>query len=462
VKQHLPKQRSQPRSADPVNPTTERLRTITEARAARDGALELEARARFLAEASRVLASSLDFETTLQSVAHLALPRLGDWCIVDVVDDEGQERPVAVASVDGADRDIARRLERSIPTAEDTPCAIPFLGTPSPMAPARQSPESGSVPGVAAFAGPFRRAVLRELGVRAEICVPLLARGRTLGALTLLITTSDRCYGPDDLALAEEVAQRAAVAVDNALLYREAERANAAKAQFLATMSHEFRTPMQTVMGFTELLLLGRPEPIPASARAYAERIASASAHLLQLIDQVLDFSRLDAGRDPVRAERVDIDAFAREMMLLVEPLARAKGIQFLVEAPAPGTVIVTDAGKLRQVCYNLLANAIKFTERGEVTLAATIDEGQLTVEVRDTGVGIPPSDLARIFDAFYQVERPAGEPRIGTGLGLSISQRLVRLLGGELRATSTVDVGTTFAFGLPLVPIPSPRLVHD
>ena len=460
MKQHVPNRRSPVRGAEAVNPTTERLRTISEAREARDRALELEARARFLAEASRVLASSLDFETTLQSVARLALPRLGDWCIVDVVDEEGEERPVAVASVDQADRDIALRLERSIPTPDDTPCAIPFLGVPRDAL-GTYSAEAGSATGVATFTGPFRRAVLRELGVRAEICVPLLARGRTLGALTLLITTSGRCYGPDELALAEELAQRAAVAVDNARLYREAERANAAKAQFLATMSHEFRTPMQTVMGFAELLLLGRPEPIPATARAYAERIASASAHLLQLIDEVLDFSRLDAGRDSVCAEPVDIDAFAREMLLFVEPLAREKGIHFAVETPAPGTVIITDAGKLRQICYNLLANAIKFTERGEVILAAMVDDGRLIVEVRDTGVGILPADLARIFEAFYQVERAAGEARIGTGLGLSISQRLVRLLGGELRATSTVGVGSTFAFVLPLDPNPSPRLVH-
>ena len=444
------------RPNEAVNPTPERFRTISEARQARDRALQLEARARFLAEASKVLASSLDFRTTLRSVARLAVPTLGDWCIVDVLDEDGRERPVAVAAPDGADASLVHRLECTAPASNDTPCAVASRTSGEATAATRGSLEavlSEWLPEPDTY--PDRRTLLQALGVRAEICVPLVARERTLGALTLLATTSDRTFQPDDLKLAEELAQRAAVAVDNALLYREAERANTAKAQFLATMSHEFRTPLQTVMGFTDLLLLGKPVALPDAARTYAERISAASAHLLQLIDQVLDFARLDAGRETLHIAPVDIGVFAREMVLLVEPLAAAKGLSFAVQCSTAGETVVTDAGKLRQICYNLLANAIKFTERGEVMLAACIDDGHLVMEVRDTGVGITPAELRRIFEPFYQVAGPGNGVRRGTGLGLSISRDLVKLLGGNLRVVSEAGVGTTFTLILPLVRLP-------
>jgi signal transduction histidine kinase len=415
-------------SIDAFEREQDHRRAIAEARQARDRALALEERARFLAESSRVLAASLDLEQIFRSIARLAVPMLGDWCIVDTMDDTGHARPVAVAAADPTATAIASRLEQTLPLSRS----------------------------LRTCADADRRAILREIDVRAELRILLVARERTLGALTLLGTTPGQVYTEEDRELAGEFAQRAAVAIDNALLYREAERANSAKAQFLATMSHEFRTPLQTVMGFTDLLLMGRPVPIPDAARVYAERISAASSHLLALIDQVLDFARLDAGHDSMHPEPLDIALFAGEMLSLVEPLAVAKGLDFTVQAPPVGTVMVTDVGKLRQVCYNLLANAVKFTEHGSIMLAACAQNGRMVIEVRDTGVGIHPADLAHIFEAFYQVDRPIGGPQAGTGLGLTISRHLVRLLGGELRATSEVGKGTTFTILLPLVPSPT------
>ena len=439
-----------------VNPTPERLRTVAEATRARDRALELEARARFLAEASRVLASSLDYEATLQSVARLTVPALGDWCLVDVVGEDGHDHRVAVAHANPARADLASALEHAGPAAEGAPCSAPRVLRTGVSELAAEFTAAD----LATARDPERLQVLCALGIRPQMCVPLVARGHTLGAITLISAESGRDYGSDDLALAEDLAHRAALAVDNARLYHEAERANAAKSEFLATVSHELRAPLHVVLGYLDLLHSGIPEPIPDGAREQVARIRRASQDLLQLVEQLLSLSRLDAGRETVRVEPVDVGTLTREMALLVEPLADAKGLRFVMHPPDVPTTVVTDAGKLRQILYNLLANAVKFTERGQVTLAAQREGDRIVLEVRDTGIGIAPADLTRIFEAFWQVEQPAGDGRGGAGLGLSISQRLARLLGGDLSATSTVGEGTTFTVVLPLTqqPAPSPQ----
>jgi signal transduction histidine kinase len=453
------------RRSDLVNPTPERVRTISEAVRMRDRALELEARARFLAEASRVLASSLDVDTTLLSVARLAVPLLGDWCMFDVTAEQGGVRRVAVAHADPHRDAAARALAQLGPGDEAIPC-----GAPSALrSGALELTPAVSEADLARVQDPRRRALLCELGVRAHLCVPLVARGRPLGALTCVLGESGREFTPDGVALAEDFAQRAAVAVDNARLYREVERASAAKSEFLAVMSHEFRTPLHVITGYADMLRMGLPVAIPPQALAHVERIGQASEHLLHLVEQLLTASRLGAGRERVHAEPADVGTLARELALLVEPLAAAKGLQFVVDVPADGLPMVTDRGKLRQILYNLLANAVKFTDRGAVTLRAQRERGpageSVALDVEDTGIGIAPEHLGTVFDPFWQAE-PAGAASVahavpgegaagrgGTGLGLSISRDLARLLGAELRVRSTAGLGTTFTLVLPVTP---------
>ena len=461
------------RRADVAPAAPERVRSIRDAVRTRDRALELEARARFLAEASRILASSLDVDTTLATVVRLAVPLLGDWCLIDLAAEHGAEhdgaRRLAAAHAD-PDRDAAARAFAQLgPDDEPVPCGAPRVlraGT-TELTPC-VDPAT-----VAAVRDPRRRALLAELGVRAQLCVPLVARGHALGAFTFVLGDPARAFTPDDVALAEDLAQRAAVAVDNARLYEEAQRASAAKSAFLGVVSHEFRTPLQAVIGYTDMLRLGIPVAVPPEARSHVDRIAAASEHLLHLVEQLLSSARLGAGRDRVDAEPTDVATLARELVLLVEPLAAARGLRFVTDVPHGGIPLVTDVGKVRQILYNLLANAVKFTDRGEVTLhvrrVAGPGDDRVACEVRDTGIGIAGEHLARVFDPFWQVERPGGgaaardvpaarpQRRSGTGLGLSISRDLARLLGGELLVRSTVGRGTTFTLVLPVSPPAAP-----
>ena len=409
---------------------------------------EAEEPLRFLARASAVLASSLDYDTTVTHVACLPVPTLADWCFVDVVGEEGGGRRVAVGHADPTKSHAAHVLSRIGPPDEGAPCGYPSVlrtGAPELIPNITDSLLSATV------CDAERRTVLRELGVRAQIGVPLVARGRTLAAMTLVSAESGRDYGPPDLALAEDLAQRAAMALDNAQLYREVQAANAAKAEFLAAMSHEFRTPLMAVRGFADLLTLGIPEPIPDRARRHAQRIIEASDHLRELVEQLLGFSRLEAQRETARVTETRLSALIRELTLLVEPLAREKGLRLSVRVRQGPTVLKTDIGKVRQILFNLLANAVKFTEHGEVTLTAGRTNNRLVLEVRDTGIGIAPDDLQRVFDPFWQVERSAATHPGGTGLGLSIVHRLTRLLGGDVRVSSTVGHGTTFTVELPV-----------
>jgi signal transduction histidine kinase len=215
-------------------------------------------------------------------------------------------------------------------------------------------------------------------------------------------------------------------------------------------MSHEFRTPLTAIVAFADLLVAGIPQPIAGAPLQHAERILGAARHLSELIEQVLTFSRLDSERERARAEPVDLGALARDTAALVQPLAEQKGLRMAVDAPAQGPVVVTDANKVRQVLFNLLGNAVKFTERGEVRLAVHPAAGGVTLEVRDTGEGIAPADLERIWEPFWQAARPeAGRPP-GTGLGLGIVRQLVRVLGGEIHARSEPGQGTAFVVRLP------------
>ncbi|MDP9348618.1 MAG: HAMP domain-containing histidine kinase, partial [Gemmatimonadota bacterium] len=211
--------------------------------------------------------------------------------------------------------------------------------------------------------------------------------------------------------------------------------------------SHEFRTPLTAILAYAELLVSGIPEPIAEVPRGHAERILGAAHHLTALVEQVLTLSRLEAERDVLQMEPVELAALARETAGLVEPLARQKGLQLHVEVPEGGATVRTDANKVRQVLFNFLGNAVKFTTQGEVVLSLHVSHGSATFEVRDTGRGIAPEEIERIWEPFWQAE---GARSGGTGLGLGITRRLVRLLGGEVHARSEPGRGSVFTLQIP------------
>ena len=234
------------------------------------------------------------------------------------------------------------------------------------------------------------------------------------------------------------------------VLRQAAEDANRVKATFLATMSHELRTPLNAIIGYTDLLDAEVAGSLTEGQKSQLERIQLASRHLLQMIEEILTFSRIEAGREEVHLEMVDLTALAAETCRLVEPLAAQKSLAFHYEGPDDRLVARTDAGKLRQILLNLLSNAIKFTDRGAVTLRV-IDAGrEIAFEIRDTGVGIAPEQLDRIFEPFRQADSTGPRRHGGTGLGLTVSRELAHLLGGDISVVSRPEHGSSFTLRIP------------
>jgi two-component system, chemotaxis family, sensor kinase Cph1 len=252
------------------------------------------------------------------------------------------------------------------------------------------------------------------------------------------------------LGVVRDVTDRKRADQEREQLLAEAERASRAKTDFLAVMSHELRTPMNAILGYVDLLLMGVPAPLPDGARAQVERVGTSARHLLSLIEQVLAFSRIEAGHQEVNAEEVVLDRVAVDACDLLEPLASRKGL-FLRCGPSDQAVTVqTDVAKARQIMINLIGNGIKFTEKGGVEVRVEADEGGAVLTVEDTGIGIEASQIESIFEPFRQAEQPLSRRVGGTGLGLAVTRQLVGLLGGTVRVRSEPGQGSTFTVWLP------------
>jgi signal transduction histidine kinase/transcriptional regulator with GAF, ATPase, and Fis domain len=419
---------------------------------------------RFLAEASSILAASLDYEDTLPTIAKLAVPFLADACIIDVVEVDGGVRRVAAVHREASRASAVETALRATPdpTALHHPVVRALRTGMSDLFPEYPPPIRSARPGgvertsadFPRISGEHLRAdsydFLGDLRPTSLIVVPLFARGRTRGAITLIIENGGRRYGTQELSLAEEFARRAGLAVDNARLYQDAQVANNAKTDFLGVMSHELRTPLNAIIGYTELLLMGVPAPIPDSGRQQIERVRNAAHHLVHLIDEVLAFSRLETGREEVRRGSAQLSAVVTEAASVIAPLAVDRRLELRIDAPSEPVTLETDVGKVRHILLNLLSNAVKFTDGGQIVLTARLENGDVRFDVRDTGVGIAPQHHERIFDPFWQVENQASRRIAGTGIGLSVARRLARLLGGDITVSSRPGEGSTFTARVP------------
>ena len=406
-------------------------------------------RSHLLSEASRILASTLDYERTLDAVARLAVDTLADWCGVDLVETDGKIRQVIVAHKEEEKVKWARELNKRYPPNYEGPNGVgAVIRSGKPEIYSNISEEM-----IAAAARDAEHlGIMRELQIKSALIVPMVARGRTLGALTLISSDPDRRYDDADLALGMELGTRAAIGIDNAQLYRSALAASNAKSAFLATMSHELRTPLNAIIGYQALLDEGISGELNDAQRAQLQRIRASANHLLGLIDEVLTFSRLDAGKELVQQEEVDVRSVVSSALFMIKPLADDKGLT-LRDETRDGRLI-TDAGKVRQILLNLLSNAVKFTDRGEITVRSRRDGGSLTISVIDPGIGIAPENIENVFDPFWQVEQRSTRRAGGTGLGLSVSRSLARLLGGDVTVQSAPNQGSTFSLVLPVLPV--------
>ena len=402
--------------------------------------------AKLLSDASRVLQSTLDYEKTLDAVARLAVGDMSDWCAVDLADADGTIRQVVVAHVDEARIKWARELNKRYPPDYSGPTGVGHViktGQPEIY------PDITDEMLVAGARDEDHLGLMRELRFRSALVVPMIARGRTLGALTLVSTDKGRRYGDEDVALVTELATRAALAIDNAQLYRSALSASEAKSAFLATMSHELRTPLNAIIGYQSLLKEGIDGPLNEAQVAHLSRIRASADHLLGLIDEVLTFSHVEAGKEVVHREETSLRSIVNEAINMIAPLAEVKGLSLRAEGDE--VELLTDGNKVRQILLNLLSNAVKFTDSGEIVIRSRLDGESAQVSVADTGIGVAAENLEKIFDPFWQVEQRSTRKVGGTGLGLSVSRTLARLVGGDIRVESELGKGSTFILTLPV-----------
>ena len=419
----------------------ERDRLLAAEQAARADAEAAAQRARFLAEASDLLSSSLDRSATLDSLARLAVPAFADWCLVHLAEPVGGRLHAAGGDADGAR--VAEAVERLAPALE-LPALLPFLDRVRAGEPLLV-PEIGP-----AWLESLQ--LLQQLAPKSMIVVPLVARGRTVGTLSFIVTRSDRRYGAADLALARDLAHRAAIAVDNARLYAEAEGANRAKDQFLATLSHELRTPLTAMLGWVLMLRSGRlTGEEAAGALASIERNTRVQA---QLINDLLDVSRIVAGKLSIEKRPVDLRVVIQHALDSVRRETEGKPHVVTCTIDPDAAWVPGDAVRLEQIVVNLVGNAVKFTpDGGSIDVRLERHEGHARVTVSDNGQGIEPAMLPHIFESFRQADSGSTRHHGGLGLGLAIVRRLVALHGGRVEATSAGrGQGAAFSVHLPVL----------
>ena len=415
-------------------------------RRARAVAESAERRARLLADISRALAGSFDYQTSLANVARLCVPALADYCLIDLVDEEERISRVGVAHVDPAKEAMLRDATRFVSE------------TISPQHPELAAIRNGHAVLIPEFTPDLleaivhdedHRQVVRELGPSALIASPLVAGGRVLGALVLVATLSHRRFTADDAALASEIAARAATSIENARLYHHAQQATRARDELLAVVAHDLRNPLNTITLAADALLEEMSESVHPGERRQVAIVRRSADRMNRLIQDLLEINRLESGRLALEIRPCPAEAIVREALETMRPLAAASDITLECELIPHLPRVQADFARVQQVISNLVGNAIKFTAPGgEIRIRAEAVGDEVRVEVRDTGIGIPADQLPHIFGRFWQADR---RDRRGIGLGLAIAKGIVEAHGGRIWVESHEGEGSRFFFTLPV-----------
>jgi PAS domain S-box-containing protein len=419
---------------------------------------------RFLTDATTMLASSLDYELTLESVARFAVPYLADFCLVHMLEDGTTIRRMIVAHQDPAREAAWRDMQRRFPLDLNTPHTVAkVLRTGQPELFFQVSDELLST----VIRDPEEIRMLKEFDIKATMITPLVARGVIIGALTFISSESGRRYDEDDFAVARELARRAALAIDNARLYGRAQEANRAKDEFLATLSHELRTPLTPIIGWVHMMSSGHLAP--ADVAHGLTVISNNSQSLSHLINDLLDMSAILNGKMRIDTLPVPLNPVITEAIETVRPRAAKENVRIEL-APIVGdaaeAVVSGDRTRLVQVFWNLLTNAVKFSRGGGcVRVACEVTDAAARVHVEDEGEGISAEFLPYVFDRFRQQDMSTTKAHGGLGIGLALVKSFIEAHGGTVAATSAgAGRGSRFTVSLPLVrpelPTPAPASV--
>ncbi|HEU5099653.1 MAG TPA: ATP-binding protein [Roseiflexaceae bacterium] len=405
---------------------------------------------RLLAEASSVLAEPIEYEERLSKVARLAVPTIADWCVIDVFEESGRLRRVAIAAGDPMQEVHERELQRRYPLDAELPA-----GAPSVIQ-ARQPELYAEIPDqllVAAARDETHLAMLRSRGLKSCISLPLEARDRMLGALTIATAGSERRYSRVDLPLAEDLGRRIAVAIDNARLYRAAQESIRMRDIFLSVAAHELRTPLTSLLGYTQLVerRAARNSTVADRDRQALRVVADQALRLSKMVTSLLDISRLQLGQLSIEPVPLDLGQLAERLVRETRPLLSQHTIEY-IGAGAPAQ-ISGDELRLEQALQNLIQNAVKYSPNGgAITVRVEQDDGKASVSVTDAGIGIPPEALPRLFHRFYRAPNVDPQHISGLGVGLYVVKEIVALHGGTIDVRSEVGAGSTFMFTIPLI----------
>jgi signal transduction histidine kinase/putative methionine-R-sulfoxide reductase with GAF domain len=420
-----------------------------------------EREAGFLDRATQLFNSTLQLDTVLQQVVQMATEVLGESCTIHLIE-EGKEHltPVATYHADLEIRKARWRILRDNPTRIGDPASVVGLaavnGQPYLVKNAR-------VEASVKFAD--------RLGIASFIAAPVIAKDKILGVLATSIMSPLRQFTQRDLRLATALADRAALAIENARLYEQErvlrhtleglnhqiQEVNRRKTDFVTLVSHELRTPLTSMTGFIALLLEGQGGPLRKRQREWLEMIGDNAARLVTLIDDLLDMARIEVGKIELKRTPLDLAPLIREVASALRPQLARKGQWLTFDLAHALPAILGDADRIRQILTNLLSNAMKYTAPGgRITITACGDTNHVQIAVRDTGIGLSSEDQEQLFTPFFRAQHDAIQEIGGTGLGLAITRVLVELHGGAITVTSAPGQGSTFSFTLPALQEPA------
>ncbi len=404
---------------------------------------------RFLADASAALAELTDYQSTLQRVASLAVPFFADWCAVEMREGETSVSRLAVTHIDPTKVRLAHELFRRYPPRPDDShgvmkvlrTGIPEWFESLPDAVLEESAQDEE-----------HLQMIRELGLKSYICVPLKSRSGTLGAVSFVTAESGRVYSADDLRSAEDLAHRAVIAIENARLLATLKESDQRKDEFLAILAHELRNPLAPMRSAVQILReVGPSIPTLEWARDVIDRQID---QMTRLVDDLLDVSRITRGKIELRKKHIALREVVEDAIDASRPLVSQFGHTLTIDLPRSPVFLDADPARLAQVIQNLLNNAAKYMDHGgEIWLRAELEGNEVVITVKDTGIGLPDEMISRIFDMFTQVDGSSERSQGGLGIGLTLVQRMIAMHGGSIEARSEgPQKGSQFIVRLPTV----------